>query len=209
MKKLKLTLIAATIFGGSLFAQPVSDVAVIPVAVTINTVLRLNVVAGGNIEFVINTIGQYYSGIENNLQHDTRFTVATSRNFVVQMGAEDVSLVGTDRGTALGANSIPLNNIGYSMTATGNHGDPSEIALLVSGAAVTPLIGSFAAAAGSHLIVSNLSSSAGGTDDNAFTINWVCATPTLTLVTTQTTLLQQNIAQDRYITNVYLVVAPI
>ncbi|MCB9002091.1 MAG: hypothetical protein H6537_09000 [Bacteroidales bacterium] len=44
------------------FGQAVNDQAIIPVSVTLNSILRLTVVSGGNIDFVVNTIDQYTSG---------------------------------------------------------------------------------------------------------------------------------------------------
>jgi hypothetical protein len=41
------------------YGQAVNDQAVIPVSITLNSILRLTVVSGGNIDFVVNTIDQY------------------------------------------------------------------------------------------------------------------------------------------------------
>lgn len=213
MKKLKTLIIAGTtLFASSVFAQPVHDVAVIPVAVTINTTMRLNVVSGGNVEFVVNTIEQYQNGIlnpnvgGNDRIHDTRFTVASSRDFDVLMFAEDACLVGTDVSSSTGGtlNTLNLNNIGYRLHANGNHVHGTEIDLISNqDESVLSLTNTT-----TTQIVSNVASSAGGTNDNDFTINWELATATLIAVTGQGTLLEQSIPQDRYITNVYLVLVP-
>jgi len=207
MKKLKLGFLAAAmLFGGSAFAQPVSDVAVIPVAVTINTVMRLNVESGGNVEFIVNTIQQYEDGISNPNQtttgdiYDTRFTVASSRDFNVFLDPEDATFIGTDNSSG-SVQTIPLNNVGYFMSDDGSHTNGSEFELAGSGVTVQPL------QAASTIIVSNLSSNAGSTDDNDFTINWELATSSLRAQSSQETLLAQSISQDRYVTNVYLFVA--
>ena len=49
------------------FGQAVNDQAIIPVSVTLNSILRLTVVSGGNIEFVVNTIDQYTGGINTEI----------------------------------------------------------------------------------------------------------------------------------------------
>ncbi len=216
MKKLKSLFIAgATLLTANSFAQPVHDVAVIPVAVTINTTMRLNVVSGGNVEFVVNTIEQYQNGITNpnvggavDRIHDTRFTVASSRDFDVLMFAEDACLVGTDVSSSTGGtlNTLNLNNIGYRlhMEPSANHVHNTEIDLISNfDESIVSLSNSTATQ-----IVSNVASSAGGTNDNDFVINWELATATLITLTSQGTLLEQSIPQDRYITNVYLVLVP-
>lgn len=45
------------------FGQAVKDRNVIPVAVSLNQVLRMTITNGGNIEFVFNTIEDYKNGI--------------------------------------------------------------------------------------------------------------------------------------------------
>ena len=62
MRKLFLVAILALLSQVG-FAQAVQDNAVIPVSVTINSILRLNVTSGGNIQFVFNTMAQYNAGI--------------------------------------------------------------------------------------------------------------------------------------------------
>lgn len=211
MKNLKSVLIGGSmLLGGSAFAQPIHDVAVIPVAITINTTMRLNVVSGGNVEFVVNTINNYEAGIVNptlggnDRIHDTRFTVASSRDFDVLMFAEDACFVGTDVASAGTLNTIALGNVGYRLHTNGLHVHNTEISLISEATeTVVPLTN-----VTTTQIVSHVSSSAGGTNDNDFTINWELATQQLTTVTGLGSLLSQSIPQDRYITNVYLVVVP-
>jgi len=211
MNKLKSVFLAgATLFSGLAIAQPISDVSVIPVAITINTTMRLNVVSGGNVEFVVNTISQYENGIANpNLGttdriHDTRFTVASSRNFDVLMFAEDACFVGTDVSSAGSVNTIALNNVGYRLHTNGAHVHNTEIDLISEATEDVVTLNNTT----SNIIVSHVASSAGGTDDNDFTINWELATPAVVLANGIGDLLSQSIAQDRYITNVYLVLVP-
>src|SRR6056297_2087867 len=103
------------------FAQGVSDKAVIPVAVTLNSILRLNIVSGGNIEFAFNNLLEYQNGIPNSDAYDTRFTVASSQDWNVEMYVEDDVFVGTDvTDTTGGSHTMPLNNVGYEVTYNGS-----------------------------------------------------------------------------------------
>ena len=63
MKKNLTVLLAALLMGGTAFGQAVSDRNIIPVAVNLNQVLRMNINNGGNIEFMFNTIDEYKLGI--------------------------------------------------------------------------------------------------------------------------------------------------
>ncbi len=214
MNKLKSIFLAgATVFSSLAIAQPISDVAVIPVAITINTTMRLNVVSGGNVEFVVNTISQYENGISNPNQgstdpiHDTRFTVASSRDFDVFMFAEDANFIGTDVSSAGTVNTLDLGNVGYRLHEDGTHDDATHFDLIPeSGDPVATLTNATTTQVVSHIDAGP--GSAGGTDDNDFTINWELATADVVALNGLGTLLSQSIAQDRYITNVYLVLQP-
>ena len=133
MKKLILAFLAFGIFSSGI-SQAVSDRTTVPLAVNLNQVLRLNILNGGNIEFTFNTIDQYINGINTaaaGLQNTatalggagaggfymTQFTVASSNNWEIHMGAEDANLIGTDNT----ANVLALNNVGYSLTSDGTH----------------------------------------------------------------------------------------
>lgn len=113
MKKLLLGA-AMLLFAQMGFGQSVSDNAVIPVSVTLNSILRLTVTSGGNIQFVVNTIDQYTNGIANNDQYTSSFTVSSSRDFNVTMGAEDADFIGIETGA-----TMPLVNLQYTMGGTG------------------------------------------------------------------------------------------
>ena len=82
MKKVSLFLLGM-VMGLALLAQPVVDNAIIPVAVNLNSILRLNVTSGGNIEFTVSTIDQYNNGIATGPRYYTDFTVASSVDFDV------------------------------------------------------------------------------------------------------------------------------
>jgi len=174
-------------------AQPVSDNAVIPVSVTLNSILRLTVVTGGNIEFVVNTLDQYSNGIVNSPVTTTNFTVASSVDFDVTLQAEDGNFIGTDNP----AHTIPLDNVGYTVAknaaGTGTAGTTWTLSSLaaLTNAAVTGVNGA-------------VGLSAGNSTQNNFDIQWELATPGLIGVTGESTLLAQNVQPDRYVTNVLI-----
>jgi hypothetical protein len=158
------------------YAQPVSDNATIPVSVTVNSILRLNITSGGNIEFVFNTLDQMSGGIDGSTRTTTTFTVASSRNFNVTLEPEG-ALVGTDGGT------LALNNIGIAITGTTGTAAP----------------GSNTALAATQTIVTT--GLPGDAQANIYTIEWSCANGGTGMTTGV-----YNINPDRYSTNCYLTV---
>ncbi len=183
-------------------AQPVSDRAVVPVAVTLNQILRLNVTNGGNIEFVFNRIDQYENGIANAAMYDTDIDVSSSSRWTLAIGAEDATFIGTDDPTA----TLALDNVGYQIISGGAHAFGTELTdpaaanagVVALTAFSTTVIGSAAAPTGNS----------GDRDDNNFTINWECGTTNGTM--NATALIDQDNTPDRYVTNVLmdLAVAP-
>ena len=180
------------------FGQGVNDQAIIPVSVTLNSILRLTVVSGGNIDFVVNTINQYTTGINSagtDARYHTNFTVSSSQDFDVTLRAEDANFLGQDNP----ANTMLLNNVGLDLTESGSGVDPTHWALpgavlaLTNGAQniVTGAVG----AAG-------VIGSAGNADKNNFTIRWRLGTMQGAMNTGS--LLSQSLTPDRYITNVFL-----
>ena len=114
MKKITTLLLGFVLIGATSFAQPVADRAVVPVAVTLNQILRLNVVNGGNIEFVFNNVADYKSGLTNSVgQYQTDFNVASSTPWSLLIWAEDASFVGNDDPN----NTMSLSYVGFSITA--------------------------------------------------------------------------------------------
>ncbi len=122
MKKLTILITAVLFSITGVFSQPVSDSGVIPVGVTLNSILRLNITSGGNLEYVVNTIDQYTNGIAQNARYDTHFTVASSVDFDVTLTADAATFIGVDDA----AHTIPLDNLGYLVVAdagaTGSNG---------------------------------------------------------------------------------------
>jgi hypothetical protein len=183
-------------------AQPVSDHAVVPVAVTLNQILRLNVTNGGNIEFVFNTISDYDLGIANSAAYDTDITIASSTRWSLEMFAESgATMTGTDNV----ANLLDTDYIGFQLEENGAHNfagqlidSQTAVGVAVALPAVsTTIITSGAAGAAA-------TSNAGNVLDNIIVINWECNTAGLNAVTGNTELLNVDEDPDRYVTNVLL-----
>ena len=228
MKKLIFSFFAFGIISTGI-SQAVSDRTTVPLAVNLNQVLRLNILNGGNIEFTFNTIAQYKTGINSStapaLQNAatalggagaggfymTQFTVASSNNWEIHMGAEDATLIGTDDA----ANIMALNNDGYSLTADGTHTIFNSAGVAVAAAdevlISTPTTDGTAIAALTQfpgttaLIDFNPAGpanegNAGDIADNAFSIFWRVGT--LETDMNPVALIEQNLANDRYVTNI-------
>ncbi|MDI3528168.1 MAG: hypothetical protein PWR03_2352 [Tenuifilum sp.] len=162
------------------FGQAVKDNAVIPVSITLNSILRLTVTSGGNIQFVVNTIEQYTNGIANAPQYTTNFVVSSSRNFDVTLGAEDASFIGLETG-----GNMDLNFLRYTpqngTNGTGATGTTTELTDLSAPVTI-------------------VSRAAGGQLD--YSIEWELGTDVTN------TLLAANLSADIYVTNVFLNLAP-
>ncbi len=179
------------------FGQAVNDQAIIPVSVTLNSILRLTVVSGGNIDFVVNTIGQYTSGINSgggDARYQTNFTVSASQDFNVTIRAEDANFLGQDNA----ANTMPLNNVGLDLSETGSGADPGNWALPGTVLALTN--------GAQNIVTGVVGAAAGGADKNNFTIRWRLGT--IEGAMNPSTLLAQSLTPDRYITNVFLELVP-
>ncbi len=190
MKRITIIFSAIILSIGAAFAQPVSDHGVIPVGVTLNSILRLNITSGGNIEFVVTTIDQYNNGIVNADRYDTRFTVASSVDFDVTLTSDRSALQGVDNPT----HTLDLNNIGFEITSAGtgavgtNWNFPDVHVLDPTPSPVS-------------VIESINGQGAGSAEQNSFIINWELGTGAQTGMNGNS-LLQQSVPGDRYVTNV-------
>ncbi|HQB79016.1 MAG TPA: hypothetical protein PLJ52_11805, partial [Tenuifilaceae bacterium] len=117
MKKMIIG-VAMLLFANVGFGQ-ISDNAVIPVSVTLNSILRLTVESGGNIQFVVNTIEDYSSGIAYSTKYATLFNVASSRDFDVRIYSESDQLYGMNFDGTTTSNAMALNNIGFAVASAG------------------------------------------------------------------------------------------
>ncbi len=169
------------------YAQPVSDNATIPVSVSVNSILRLHVTTGGNIEFVFNTIDQMRQGINSTAGTTTNFTVASSHPFDVCVYAES-DLTSTDSA----GYSLPTNKIGYTVTSSGDNTPTTYESTL------TALTTSAA-----HECIDDCAP--GDINDNIFSIAWECATSALAGVAGGGAQGVLGTTPDRYATNVFLI----
>ena len=190
MKKLTI-LFTAILFSVTVaVAQPVSDSGVIPVGVTLNSILRLNITSGGNLEYVVNTIDQYTNGIAQNARYDTHFTVASSVDFDVSLAADAATFIGVDDAT----HTIPLDNLGYLVVADAGVSGADGVNWDLP-AAVAPITN-----AAVNIVTSNYAGlGAGDITQNGFIIQWRLGTGEGTM--NGTSLLQQSITSDRYVVN--------
>ena len=197
MRRISLFVAGFFLACGSIFAQAVQDNVVIPVSVTLNSILRMNVTSGGNIEFIVNTMEQYQNGISESPRYTTTFTVASSLEFDVLLNAE-TDFIGSDDFSA--SNTLTIDNLGYIMEVggTGIEGTNWDITSTATVSAVT--------LAQAPIIQSLGGLGAGDINQNKFLIKWRLGTMEGTMNTN--TLISQSIPSDRYTTNVFLVLAP-
>lgn len=190
MKRITLILLSLAIVGVA-SAQNNNDRAVIPVGVTLNSIMRLTIVSGGNIEFSFNTIRDYEDGISYNTQYDTRFTIASSVDYAVSLQTEDGNLIRTD----LMSDTVGAGGVGDAITLNLNY---LEFDLTNNGGA--SITGAFLSG-GTALSQSQtiIEAEAGGQDDNDFTLRWQCGVTT--------SLLDNSPPAGRYGTNAFLILS--
>jgi hypothetical protein len=217
MRKIKLSLVGlAALLTTGVIAQPIHDNAVIPVGITVNTVLRLNVVRGGNIEFVFNTISQFKTGIggagASVKPYQTEFKVSASQPWKVCYGAENNSFIGEMNNT-----NIELDNVGHYVLGIGTYTYGAG-ALRLTGYSLADAAGGVAATqkllpygVGAQTLVdwsspaANLSTNGGDDVNNDYVIYWRCGTGEGTME--QTSFISKIYQDGRYATNVFLVLA--
>lgn len=208
------------------FSQAVSDRNVIPVAVNLNQVLRMNITNGGNIEFTFNTIDDYKSGLSGDAAtsgsandaasqgvYQTDFTIASSSRWKITYGAENATFIGTDDPS----NTLDLDNVGYTIVNNGTHvfetdaagqgttatqelwSTPTDAATEVAALEAYPV----------DLIEDNNSTTqanAGDVTDNSFSLVWRCGTTEAGAIVPMNTqyLIDQSPSPDpdRYVVNV-------
>ena len=204
MKKLTFLFAGLFLMANVASSQGIDDRAVIPVAITLNSILRLNVTSGGNIEFNFNTLNDYQHGIQTSAAYQTKFNVASSVNWNVIMYAEDANLTGTDVITAgeASANTMLINNIGYHISSEGSLEDNYNFSSNDPAAPVA-----LTAADNTIAVGFDTTPNAGDINANSFTIHWRCGTSEGGGMN-PSSILSQGIAADRYATNVFLILQP-
>ena len=221
MKKTILASAIALILAGSAFAQPVSDRAVIPLGVTLVQILRIHVPNGGNIEFVFNDIDDFKNGINSiatpagNGFYDSDVQIASSTEWQLDMGAEDATFIGTDNPANI---AFTLDNVGFTCdwnvvnaaanTCCAAASDVSRTGAYTANISAAGVRGTpqallqYLGAGTVILFTSGTGGNGGDVTDNNFTIHWAAGTQEGTM--NATSILDQNITPDRYVTNVFL-----
>ncbi len=190
MKKLTITLLAVIFSLGAAISQPISDMGIIPVGITLNSILRRNITNGGSIEYVVNTMDQYTNGVPNGPEYTTSFTVASSVDFDIDLSTDAAAFTGVDI-AGIGANSMLLSYLGYTNRYDGGGAAGDYVFNPLEGAVV-------ALAQGPTTIITGIvGQSAGDILKNAFSILWE-------LGTANTTNPLLGIPSDRYVVNVFL-----
>ena len=215
MKKIAYLVAAFLLWGSTANAQAVRDRNVIPLAVNLNQVLRMSITDGGNIEFTFNSIDDYRFGLSGDAgtsgsanpatsdpMYVSNFVIASSTRWELSYGSEEATFIGTDNP----ANTLTLDNVGFTLVSNGIHVFGTEItsAPTVDGTEVSALE-QFPVV----LITDNGNplSSAGDVLDNDFTIIWRAGTAEVgaaPVTMNPVVLLEQNPSPtpDRYVTNV-------
>jgi hypothetical protein len=215
--KTKILTLAVMLVGLSAFSQAVRDRNVIPVAVNLNQVLRMTISDGGNIEFTFNTINDYRLGLSGDAVADgsanaaasdpmyiTQFTVASSTEWDLFYGSENATFIGTDNS----ANTLGLDNVGFSLASNGGTNTFGITAaeqltsLITTQATVVADLDAYPVLLMGYNTTGPGPSNAGDAAENSFTMTWRCGTGEAGDMNTATLLEQTNIVPDRYVTNV-------
>ncbi len=184
MRKIILGLISILFIGQILQAQPVSDMAVIPMGITIQSVMRLTITKGGNIEFVFENAKDIQDGIPSGgygPEFETKGKITASRNWDLNLTIDEANFMGEISGTTLNLNVVefnskitplPPNTIGFANVP------------LASGAPIKVLEKDGGASAGDNI--------GSGLD---FTIQWQCG---------HANKISGNVKAQRYSANIIL-----
>ena len=215
-KSIIITCFGTLLMAGSAFAQPVHDRAVIPVAVTLEQILRIKVIDGGNVEFVFNDINDYKNGMGTlaggaaTAFYQSTLVIASSTNWQLDCGAEDATMIGTDDPANL---AMALNNIGLVTTWTGGNtfGAGNQViagaGYANAGTANADALIQYAGP-GTALLFDNGTGNGGDVNDNSFTIDWQVGINANSAGAANvgtmngTSILSQSLPADRYVTNV-------
>lgn len=139
MKKIILGIFAIILGANISFAQPVSDMAVIPMGITIQNIMRLTITKGGNIEFVFKSAQDRTTGISGTA-YTTAGTVVATQAWQIQLTADNTDFI-NESGVALGANGLDYVQIENITTASTGAATPVVLAVgptpLITAGAVT------------------------------------------------------------------------
>ncbi|OQY00530.1 MAG: hypothetical protein B6I20_08585 [Bacteroidetes bacterium 4572_117] len=114
MKKVLLGFISIIFATQVSFAQPVSDMAVIPMGITIQNIMRLTITKGGNMEFVFKTASDITNGLGPSTAYETEGSVVASQAWQLDLSVDAATFVGE-----VAATTIPLNVVEFTPTVAG------------------------------------------------------------------------------------------
>lgn len=189
MKKVILGFLSIILAGTVCFAQPVSDMAVIPMGITVQSVMRLNITKGGNIEFVFKSGTDVSNGLPASGAYGTTYetagTITASQNWDLNLTVDETDFI-ADNGSGT---NLPLNVVSLNVICAD---------ALADGAA---LLNDVVLASGIVPIDDNGGDNLG--DNIAFQIQWACGVTALASNTIVGT------AAGRYSANIILSLVPV
>ena len=157
MKKVILGFLSIIFAGQVIIAQPVSDMAVIPMGITIQSVMRLTITKGGNIEFVFNSAADRTNGL-GPAGYQTAGSIVSSQAWQLDLTTDAATFLGED-----GATTLILGVVAHTVATAGTNAGTA----IAAGLLATPLV----------IIDGGLV-----TDDATFTIDWECGTAAATAI---------------------------
>ncbi len=174
MKKVLVGFLSLILIGQVSFAQPVSDMAVIPMGITIQNIMRLTITKGGNIEFVFKSASDRTNGISG-AEYTTEGSVVATQAWDLEIVADDANFTDESGTNTLALGTVIMETVTCSdataTVAAANTALPAVAADVVTLGAVT--------------------------DGATFTIQWACGTAAATPIPATT-------AAGRYTVNAIL-----
>ncbi len=193
MKKFYLAFVAILLGVTASFAQPISDHAVIPIGITLNPILRLEITNGNNIEFVFSALNHYEDGLGSLIGagvtvYQTKFKVLSTRPYDVVLYTDPTTATVGGQSTA---GTLNLNVINHSLEV-GPLGDEHGIVSLPQAdlANNTPIITNGGPTGALGAVATT----------NSYIMNWGCGNVAGKTVLGKT--------PDRYLVNVLLEASP-
>ena len=161
MKKIILGFLSILFAGLTSFAQPVSDMAVIPVGITIQSVMRLTITKGGNMEFVFKNAADIGTGIPAafGTAYETTGSITATQSWDLELLSDAATFAGDVAGT------LPLTVIEHLVTSGAANSSFAGSGAIPATANATPV----------ELIFCTSSAAASNRGANiAFSIQWAC-----------------------------------
>jgi len=116
MKKLYSSIVALMLTISLSIAQPINDQVVIPMGITINSITRMQVVSGGNIEFVFSSLDDFSTGILYTRGYSTVISLASSEAITVNLKADQAAFNGDATAGTLALDKVQLQTLAANVT---------------------------------------------------------------------------------------------